>query len=366
MSKRDYYEVLGVTKGASQDEIKRAYRKLAREYHPDVNKAADAETKFKEVNEAYQVLSNPQKRQGYDNFGQAGAQGGFGGGAQGFGGFEGFDFSGGFGDLGDIFESFFGGSMGGRGRQRQGPATGHDLQVRISITLEEAASGIEKEIEISHLSQCSTCKGSGSKAGKSAETCPVCKGSGQEHRVQRTILGHMAQVITCSRCGGRGKIIKEPCLTCKGTGSERKRQKIKINIPQGVDSGSRLRVKGAGDAGKWGGPSGDLYVMIEVQRHSAFEREGDDLYHKEKISFSQAALGTKIDIPTLKGQAELKIPSGTQSHTTFRMKGHGMPNLNYKIPGDLYILIEVETPTKLSKEEKEILLKLAEKRGEKL
>lgn len=352
-SSRDYYEVLGVNKEASADEIKRAYRKLAREHHPDVNKEAGAEAKFKEINEAYQVLSDPNKRSQYDYFGKAGAQGA---GAGGFGGFEGFGGGGfeGFGEFGDIFDVFFGGQRGGR---RQGPQRGADLRYDLRITLEDAARGLEKELNIVHFVACHTCNGSGAKAGTKPAQCSNCKGSGQVKRTQRTILGSFAQVTTCPTCHGSGEVIKDPCSHCHGEGREKKTQKVKVKIPAGIDSGFRLRVAGAGDAGAKSAPPGDLYIFIQVEPHHLFNRDGENLYFRTKISFTQAILGDEIEIRTIDGKASLKIPPGTQPNTNFRIKGKGMPALNRRDRGHLYVLVEVEIPTKLSKEQKELLNK---------
>lgn len=364
---RDYYEVLGVAKGASEEDIKRAYRRLARQYHPDVNKAPDAEAKFKEINEAYQILSDAKKRNAYDQFGKAGAQG-FNGSSNNFEGFDfndifqGFGGGGGFGDLGSLFEEFFGG--GGARQNRRGPARGSDLQIELQITLEQAAQGLEKEIEISHLVNCAVCKGSGAKAGTTAEKCPTCKGTGQEQRAQRTVLGSFVQIVPCSKCAGRGTIITNPCTECRGSGQQRIKQKIKVKIPAGIDSGFRLRLSGAGDNGKWGGPSGDLYVYILVKEHPQFERDGIHLHYRTAISFSKAALGAEIEVPTLDGKTSFTVPAGTQPNTTFRIKGKGLPAMHRNSIGDLFVLIEVRTPTHLSNEQKDLLRKLSDLRKE--
>ncbi len=369
-SNRDYYEVLGVDKNASTEDIKKAYRRLARQYHPDVNKESGAAEKFKEINEAHQILSDQQKRAAYDRFGKAGAQQGFGqqGGAGfgGFGGFEGFDFSGsfsqsGFNDIGDLFDMFF---TGGSGRQRgsssHGPSRGHDLRLDVAITLQEAAHGIEKEFEISHLIKCKKCGGSGAKPGTSAQVCPRCKGAGQVQVSQRTILGNFTQVTTCPSCQGQGKTISSPCPDCRGTGRSRERQKINVKIPPGVESGHKLRVSSAGDTGQNNGPSGDLYIYLTVKEDSSFEREGADLYCKTSISITQACLGSNIEVPTIYNKkVELKIPSGTQPNTTFRIKGQGMPRLNRAGIGDQYVLVDIKIPSHLTGEQKELLKKLS-------
>jgi len=350
--KRDYYEILGVSKNASQDEIKRAYRNLARKHHPDVNKESGAAEKFKEINEAYQVLSDPNKRSQYDYFGQAGGPGGF--------GFEGFDFGEpfrgfeGFGEFTDLFDVFFGRERGGR---RAGPERGEDLRYDLHVTLEEAAQGIEKEIEVAHYTACSTCKGTGAKPGTSPIRCSTCGGSGQVKKSQRTILGSFTQIVTCPSCRGVGDVIQSPCPTCKGTGRERKRHLVKVKIPVGIDSGYRLRVAGAGNAGSKGCTPGDLYVFITVEPHPLFNRDGANLYYRTEISFIHAILGDEIKIPTLEGEATLKIPPGTQPNTNFKLKEKGMPYLNKRDRGDLYVLVEVKIPAKISKEQEELLRK---------
>lgn len=342
---RDYYESLGVGKSASQDEIKRAYRNLARKFHPDVNKEAGAGEKFKEINEAYQVLSDPNKRSQYDYYGETGAGGGGFGGGEGFRGFEGF------GEFGDLFDTFF----GQRGARRTGAARGEDLRFDLRITLEEAARGVEKEIEVLHYTACSTCKGTGAKPGTSPVKCSTCGGSGQVRRNQHTILGNFTQVVTCPTCHGEGMMIKSPCPTCGGSGLEKKRHKVKIKIPAGIDSGSRLRVPGAGNAGSRGGSPGDLYVFIAVEQHPLFNRDGANLYFRTSISFLQAILGDEIPVPTLDGEATLKIPAGTQPNTNFKLKGRGLPQLDRRERGDLYVLVEVAIPSKLTKEQENLL-----------
>ncbi len=351
-SNRDYYEILGVSKDAPADEIKRAYRKLAREYHPDVNNEPGSADKFKEINEAYQVLSDPNKRAQYDYYGTAGAPGGF--------GFEGFDFGEvfrgfeGFGEFGDIFDVFFGRERGGRKTTRE---RGSDLRYDLRITLEEAASGIEREISIVHYAACPTCKGSGARAGTKPATCTNCKGSGQVRKVQRTILGNITQVVTCPTCRGSGEVISSPCSECKGEGRVKKSHKVKIKIPAGIDSGYRLRVAGAGDAGKKGAAAGDLYIFIEVEPHPLFNRDGENLYHRTRISFIQAILGDEIKVPTIDSETTLTIPPGTQPNTNFRIKGKGMPVLERRERGNLYVLVEIEIPARLTKGQQELLKK---------
>jgi len=351
-SDRDYYEILGVSKDASADEIKRAYRKLARQYHPDVNKESGAEQRFKQINEAYQVLSDPNKRSQYDYYGTAGGPGGF-------GGFEGFDFGEafrgfeGFGEFGDIFDVFFGRQRAGRPARERGS----DLRYDLRITLEDAARGIEKELGVVHFATCPTCKGSGAKAGTKPAQCSSCKGTGQVRKVQRTILGNITQVVTCPTCRGSGEVISSPCAECKGEGRIKKSHKVKIKIPAGIDSGYRLRVAGAGDAGKKGSPPGDLYVFIQVEPHPQFNRDGENLYYRTKISFIQAILGDEIKVPTIDGETILKIPPGTQPNTNFRIKGKGMPYLERKDRGNLYVLVEIKIPSKLTKGQQELLNK---------
>lgn len=351
-SNRDYYEILGVNKQASADEIKRAYRKLARQYHPDVNKEAGSADKFKEINEAYQVLSDPNKRSQYDYYGKAGA-----GSGPGPGGFGGFDFGGGgfegFGEFGDIFDVFFGGSRGRRPQQERGS----DLRFDLRISLEEAAKGLEKEITLPHFAPCSTCKGSGAKPGTTPKKCTACNGTGQIKRTQRTILGSFTQAMPCSTCRGTGSVISTPCQDCHGEGRVKKSHKIKVKVPPGIDTGHRLRVAGAGDAGPKGATPGDLYVFITVEPHINFNREAENLFHQTKISFTQAILGDEIEVPTLEGKAKLKIPAGTQPNTNFRLKGKGMPVLQRREKGDLYILVEIEIPKKISRQQADLLKK---------
>jgi molecular chaperone DnaJ len=346
VAKRDYYEVLGVEKNASETEIKKAFRKLARQYHPDVNPGdKSAEEKFKEVNEAYEVLSDSEKRGRYDQFGHAGTDpnagfgGGFGG-AAGFGGFE------------DIFEAFFGGTGA---RQPRGPQKGSDLRLDIDLSFEEAAFGVEKDIDVPSLENCPTCQGSGAKPGTQPEKCPKCNGAGQVRSTQRTPLGHFQTVRTCPDCGGEGTVIKNPCPECRGRGKVRKNRSLHIKIPAGVDSGSRIRLGGEGEPGSKGGPRGDLYVYIQVKPHKIFKRQDDDIFMEMPITFVQAALGDTIKVPTLEGKADLKVPEGTQTHTTFRLKGQGIPHLRGGGRGDQHIRVIIATPTKLNEEQKKLL-----------
>ena len=346
---RDYYKILGVSKDSSPDDIKRAYRKLAREYHPDVNKAAGAADKFKEINEAYQVLSDPGKRSQHDYYGKAGGAGGF----EGFdfgGGFQGFE---GFGEFGDLFDAFFGSG----GRKRDQPERGADLRYDLNITLEEAALGVERELNILHFVSCPNCKGSGAKPGTKPTKCSTCKGTGQLRKTQRTFLGSFSQIVPCTTCHGTGEVISNPCEDCRGDGRIKKTHKVSVKIPAGIDSGYRLRVAGAGDAGRKGAPAGDLYVFIEVETHPYFNRDGKDLYYRAKISFLQAILGDEIKIPTIDGETTLKIIPGTQPNTKYKIKEKGVPSLEYRGRGDLYVLVEVEIPTKINKAQEEILNK---------
>ncbi len=353
--KRDYYEVLGIQKGASDDEIKKAFRKMAMKYHPDRNPDdKEAEEKFKEVNEAYGILSDPDKKSKYDRFGHAGVDpnAGFGGGAGGFGGFGGFE---------DIFDMFTGGGFGGFGgfggqqRRNNGPRKGADLQKAISITFEEAAFGCKKEIEITKYVKCGTCNGEGTKPGTSKKTCPVCNGSGQVSQVQRTPFGQFQSVTQCGNCGGTGQINESPCDDCKGTGKVRKTVKIAVDIPAGVDNESVIPIRGQGEPGANGGPNGDLYIVLSVKPHKMFKRSGSDLYLEIPISFDQAALGADITVPTLEGKVSYKVPAGTQPGTTFRLKGKGVRNVRSDKMGDLYVKVNLEVPTKLNGKQKKII-----------
>jgi len=346
--KRDYYEVLGVNKSAGADEIKKAYRKVAKKYHPDVNPGdKEAEAKFKEAAEAYEILSDPDKKAKYDTYGHAAfdPNGGFGGG--GFGGFDGF------GGFEDIFSSMFGG-FGGQ-RQRTGPQRGRDIEKVIDITFMEAAFGAEKEMSVLKTETCDACGGSGGKTKDDVKTCTHCNGTGQERIVQRTMLGQMATTRTCSVCGGRGKIVTNPCSKCNGAGTVRKQKTIKFKIPAGIDNGQSISLSGEGEAGKLGGPPGDLYVRVRVKPHEIFIRSGNDVYIDLPVTFTEAALGAKIIVPTIHGKVEFSLPEGTQSGDRFILKGKGITNVRGVGKGNQYITVNVEVPRKLSQKQKDIL-----------
>ncbi|MED4934481.1 molecular chaperone DnaJ [Heyndrickxia coagulans] len=358
MSKRDYYEVLGVAKDASKDEIKKAYRKLSKKYHPDINKAPDAAEKFKEIQEAYEVLSDDQKRAQYDQFGHAGPNQGFGGG-NGFGGFSSSDFDS-FG-FEDIFSTFFG---GGRRNDPNAPRQGADLQYTMTLEFEEAVFGKETDIQIPREETCDTCHGTGAKPGTHPKECPHCHGTGQLNTEQQTPFGRIVNRRVCHYCGGTGKIITDKCKTCGGTGRVKKRRKIHVKIPAGIDDGQQLRVAGQGEPGINGGPAGDLYIIFHVRPHELFERDGDDIYCEIPITFTQAALGDEIEVPTLHGKVKLKIPAGTQSGTKFRLRGKGVPNVHGHGTGDQHVIARIVTPRKLTERQKQLLREFAEASGE--
>ena len=363
--KRDYYEVLGVSRSASEDEIKKAYRKLAKQYHPDLNPGnAEAEQKFKEVNEAYEVLSDSNKKARYDQFGFAGVDPNYGAGAGGGGGFGGFtDFD--FGDLGDIFGSFFGGGFGGGARSsRNGPQRGESIRAGVTVSFEEAAFGCEKEVTVDRVDQCPTCKGSGCESGTTPEVCSQCGGTGTVQQRRQTPMGVFATTTTCPKCGGRGKIIHNPCKDCGGTGQQRKRRTIQVNIPAGIDNGQTISLRGQGSAGKNGGPAGDLLITVTVRPHQLFRREGNDVLCEAPITFTQAVLGGEMEIPTIDGKVKYDIPEGTQTGTTFRLRGKGIPNLNGRGRGDQYVTVYIETPRNLNREQKEALKKFSQSLGE--
>lgn len=368
MAQRDYYEVLGLDKNADADAIKRAYRQLAKKYHPDLNPGdAEAEKNFKEVNEAYSVLSDADKKAKYDQFGHAafdptaGAGGGYGGGG----------FSGGFGDfgdLGDIFGSIFGGAFGGGSAQRRnGPQRGDDVGARVTLTFEEAAFGCKKDVSYNRLHKCPACNGSGAEAGTSAETCPDCRGRGE--RVVNQRMGGMTfqTKAPCEKCRGTGKYIKSPCQKCRGTGLERENRKLTVNIPAGIDNGERIALRGQGCEGKNGGPAGDLIIEVAVRSHSIFERDGVNIYCEIPITVTEATLGAEIDVPTLEGTVQYKIEEGTQPGTTFTLRGKGIPYVNSSNGrrGDLICTVNVEIPRGLSEKQKDALREFAEACGEK-
>lgn len=358
MANKDFYEVLGVDKNASQDDIKRAFKKAALKYHPDRNKDnKEAEEKFKEINEAYQVLSDTEKRQRYDQFGTADFNGG---GGQGF---DGFDF-GGFGGFGDIFSDIFGGGFSSSSSRRNAPRKGADLEYTLNLTFEEAVFGCKKEIRVTRKEKCETCSGTGAKPGTSSKTCSKCHGTGRIQIQRRTPLGVMSTTTTCDMCHGEGKIIDEPCTTCRGTGKERKTRTITVNVPAGVDNGNVMPIRGQGEAGENGGPSGDLYINIRVAPHKTFKRNGFDIHMETHISFAKAALGTDIKVPTVEGDVTYKIPAGTQPGTVFRLKGKGVQRVNSTVKGDHYVKVIVDVPKTLNEKQIEALNMFMEASGE--
>ncbi len=360
--KRDYYEVLGIQKSASEDEIKKAYKKLARKYHPDMNPGdKEAEEKFKEVNEANEVLSDPEKKARYDQFGFAGVDPNYGAGAGGgaYGG--GFDF----GDLGDIFGSFFGGGFGGGQRRNpNAPQRGESIRASVSVSFTEAAFGCEKSVTLERSEQCPTCKGNGCAPGTTPEICPDCHGTGTVQTRRQTPMGVFASNGPCRKCGGTGRLIHQPCPDCRGTGAVRKRKTIKVNIPAGIDHGQTISLRGQGNAGRNGGPAGDLLITVMVQPHELFRRDGVDVFCEAPITFAQAVLGAELEIPTIDGKVKYSIPEGTQTGTVFRLKGKGIPVLNGRGRGDQYVTVTIETPRNLNKEQKEALRRFSETLGE--
>ena len=361
--KRDYYEVLGVKKGASEDELKKAYRKLAKENHPDLHPGdKECEARFKEINEAYEVLSDPDKRAKYDQFGHAAfdPSQGFGGGG-GFGGFEGF------GGFGDIFSDIFGGGFGfggGGGRNPNAPRKGDNLRATVNIKFEEAAFGVKKDVFVSKIEQCHDCKGTGCAEGTTAEVCPDCKGTGTVMSTKRTPFGMVQSSEQCPKCKGRGKIIHSPCKTCRGIGSVRRQHKVSVSIPAGIDDGQTISLKGQGNAGLNGGPAGDLLITVLVQPHARFERDGASILLDQEISFAQAALGAEVEVPTLDGKVKLNIPEGTQTGTTFRLKGKGVPFLRNGGRGDQFVTVNVAVPRRMTSTQKNALRRYAETMGE--
>lgn len=361
--KRDFYEILGVKKGASEDELKKAYRKLAKENHPDLHPGdKECEARFKEINEAYEVLSDPDKRAKYDQFGHAAfdPSQGFGGGG-GFGGFEGF------GGFGDIFSDIFGGGFGfggGGGRNPNAPRKGDNLRATVNIKFEEAAFGVKKDVFVSKIEQCPDCKGTGCAEGTTAEVCPDCKGTGTVMSTKRTPFGMVQSSEQCPKCKGRGKIIHSPCKTCRGMGSVRRQHKVSVSIPAGIDDGQTISLKGQGNAGLNGGPAGDLLITVLVQPHARFERDGASILLDQEISFAQAALGAEVEVPTLDGKVKLNIPEGTQSGTTFRLKGKGVPFLRNGGRGDQFVTVNVAVPRGMTSTQKDALRQYAETMGE--
>ena len=356
MNNTEYYDRLGVSKDASQDEIKRAYRKMSKKYHPDINKEPGAEEKYKEVQEAYETLSDDQKRAAYDQYGPDGANG-FGG----QGGFGGFDGGAGFGGFEDIFSSFFG---GGATRNPNAPRQGDDLQYRVNLSFEEAIFGAEKEVHYNREATCKTCSGSGAKPGTSPVTCGRCHGQGVINVDTQTPLGMMRRQVTCDVCHGTGQEIKVPCQTCHGTGHEKQSHKVSVKIPAGVETGQQIRLAGQGEAGFNGGPYGDLFVIINVNPSDKFTRDGSTIYYTLNISFVQAALGDTVEVPTVHGNVEMTIPAGTQTGKTFRLKGKGAPRLRGGSQGDQHVTVKIVTPTKLNDAQKEALLAFAKASGD--
>ena len=353
----DYYAVLGVGRDASESEIKSAYRSLARRYHPDVaENKTDADAHFKEINEAYEVLSDPHKRQAYDRFGASAGPSGFSGGAGGFGPAEGF---------GDIFDLFFNGMRAGNART-PGPARGSDLRYDLEIELDEAFSGVEREISFQSLVSCESCAGNGARPGTSAVTCEGCGGTGMMRSIRQSALGQFVTQSPCARCGGQGRVVASPCESCRGRGCLERLRTLTVRIPAGVDDGSSIRITGSGEAGTRGGPAGDLYVNLRVAAHSRFRRDGLDLYVDQPLSFTQAALGAQVELETLDGPATLTVPAGTQNGTSFRVRGRGMPSVRGNGRGDVIVLAHVMVPTRLSRKERELLEEFARLGGDRI
>ena len=349
-TKRDYYEVLGIPRNATDEEIKRAFRKLAFKYHPDHNRDDNAGEKFKEVNEAFEVLSDPDKRAAYNRFGHGGTEGFFGR------GFEGFDFTG----FGDIFDAFFGGVTTAT---RQAPQRGADLHYNTTITFEDAALGCEKEINILRTENCSLCQGIGCKPGSQPTRCPSCNGNGQVRRVQQSIFGRFTNITTCPQCHGEGRIITEPCPQCRGTGKKKRQRSISVKIPAGVDEDSQIRLRGEGQAGTRGGASGNLYITLAIEQHEFFKRDGDNIIYELPINFAQAALGTEVEVPTLDGKTKLKLPPGSQTGKVFRLKNKGIPHLHRRGRGDQLVTLLVVTPDSLTKKQRQLFQELADTLG---
>lgn len=355
-TRRDYYEVLGVNRSASQEEIKKAYRRLARQYHPDVNKEPDAEARFKEINEAYEVLSNPQKRATYDRFGHVGMKGA---------GFTDFGV-GGFGDLGDIFEEFFGFGARPSRTARRRPRRGGDLRYDLTISFEEAVFGCEKELEIPRYETCSRCQGSGAEPGTEPIRCPQCNGIGEIRRAQQSILGSFVNVTTCPRCQGEGEIVTTPCEKCRGAKRVQELRRISVKIPAGVDDRTQIRLAHEGEAGVWGGPPGNLYIVLSVKKHRYFERIDNDIHLQLIINVSQAALGDEVAVPTLDGEEKIIVPAGTQSGQAFRLKGKGVSYLHRDFRGDQVVTVRVAVPANLDDHQKELLQELGKTLGKEI
>lgn len=344
--KRDYYEVLGVGRNASEEEIRRAFRRLALQYHPDRNREPGAEDRFKEINEAYEVLSDGEKRHAYDRFGHAGADAAAAG--------RGFDTFDGVGGFGDIFEAFFGSA-----RTRRGPERGNDLRMRLTLTFEEAVFGRQKEIEVPHQETCGRCNGSGAEPGTKRSTCDVCSGSGEVRRVQQSLFGHFVNVATCTRCKGEGHIISSPCTQCRGAGRQRATKRLRVTVPAGVNDGAQIRLTGEGDAGPHGGVPGNLYLVVSVQPHEVFRREDDNIFYELSLNVAQATLGDEVTIPTLEGPTTLKVPAGTQNDAVFRQRGKGVPRLQSSGRGDMIIVARVDVPEHLTEQQRRLFQELA-------
>jgi molecular chaperone DnaJ len=354
VTQRDYYDILGVPRGASDGEIKKAFRRLAQQWHPDISTDPAADERFKEVNEAYQVLSDPQRRQAYDLFGRAGV----GTGAEGYGPF------GGFSGFGDIFDAFFGAAASG-GARRGRPPAGADLRYDLRLTFDEAISGTEKEIDFTAFDRCETCAGSGAEPGTSPTTCPQCNGSGELRQVRSTMLGQMINVSACPRCRGQGRIIESPCQTCKGEGRVEHKRSLRVTVPAGIDEGHQIRLSGEGEAGPRGGPAGNLYVVAHVEPHPKLRRQETELFYELSLSISQASLGARVTVPTADGEEEVEIRAGTQPGTEIRLRGRGVPHLRRSgTRGDLHILVDVHVPTRLSRKQRELLEAFAVDAGE--
>lgn len=355
-TKRDYYDILGLPKAATDDDIKKSFRKLAQQWHPDVNTASEAHDRFTEINEAYQVLSDPQRRQAYDMFGHAGVGGAGSGGPNPFGGFQGF---------GDIFDAFFGGQAGAAGTRRGRPPAGSDLRYDLRITFDEAIHGTEKEISFTSMGSCETCNGSGAEPGTEPMNCPKCGGSGELREVRSTMLGQMVNVTQCGRCRGLGRIVETPCHTCRGDGRVEKRRTIRVNVPAGIDDGHQIRLSGEGEQGARGGAAGNLYVVAHVDPHPLLQRRETELYYELEVSISQAALGARMSVPTPEGDELIEVKAGTQPGTEIRLRGRGVPHLRRSGGrGDLHVLVDVRVPSRLSSRQRELLEEFAAEAGE--